>query len=84
MTNKLDWTDAEALAAEMLNLGDDYDSDSVEQALYDNFDISFEQFHEIAEMLIKFTPVQVSPLTDKKYRGFVDAIGTYWIAKVDA
>jgi hypothetical protein len=71
MNNKLDWIYAEALVAEMLNLGDDYD-------------ISFEQFHEIDEMLIKFTPVQVSPLTDKKYRGFVDKTGTYFIAKVDA
>jgi len=85
MSKKLDWVDAEELAVAMMALDEETaDSDTIEQALADNFDISFEQFHKIAEQLIKFTPVQVSPLTEAKYCGFVDVTGTYFIAKVGA
>ena len=65
------WTDAEELAAHVCELDvDNYDSSSIEDALYDRFECSFEQFHQIAEALVKFTPIQTT-LMAKKYRGFV-------------
>jgi hypothetical protein len=77
--SKMDWMDAEELAAKVCGLPDDYDSDGVETAIYEKFDCSFETFHKIAESLMKFTLPAKSALTDKVYRGFVD--GDFFICK---
>ncbi len=45
------WTEAEELAAKICGLGDDYESDQVEQALFDKYEISFEKFNELIEDL---------------------------------
>jgi hypothetical protein len=78
------WTEAEELAAKICGLGDDYESDQVEQALFDKYEISFEKFNELIEDLVPLCEVGVSPLTDQKYRGFADVEQQCWIVKVDA
>lgn len=78
------WTEAEQLAAKICGLDEDCDSDQVEQALYDKYEISFEKFNELIEDLAPLCEVGVSPLTDQKYRGFADVEQQCWIVKVDA
>ena len=78
----MDWVDAEELAAVICDLGDEYDSSDVEDALFEKFDLSFEQFHKIADQLIKFTPILKSPLTDEHYHAFVSE--GFAIAKIKA
>ena len=83
MSTKLDWVDAEELAAHVCGLDtENYTSEKIEDALYDRFECSFEQFHEIAEALVKFTPINTSAITGNKYRGFVK--DDWFIVKVDA
>ena len=80
---KLDWMDVTELAAIVLGLDpDDFDPDVVEQGLYDKFDCSIEQFHEIVEALIPFTIPAASPLTKTLYQGFV--LGNRFVVKAKA
>ena len=51
---KMHWMEAEELAGAMLGMDDEADSDAIEQALADKFDISFDAFHKIAEALLPF------------------------------
>jgi hypothetical protein len=67
----MDWMDAEELAAVVLGLGDDYDSDKVEKALWEKFEVSFEQFHQIAEALMPLTIPAVTALGGETCCGFV-------------
>ena len=44
----MDWMDAEELAVAVLKLDEETaDSDKIEQAIFDKFECSFEQFHKI-------------------------------------
>ena len=69
----MDWMDAEELAIAVLGIDEETDPDSntIEAALFDKFDCSFEQFHQIAEALMPFTISVKSPLTGTVYCGFV-------------
>lgn len=69
----MDWMDAEELAIVVcgLNENDDPDDSAIEDALYEKFDCSIEQFHKIAEALMPFTIPAKSALTDTVYCGFV-------------
>lgn len=63
--------DYEELAREILCISDEEDYDAVEQAVFDQFDVSLEIFGRIANHLAYFTTVHTSPLTSNKYKGFV-------------
>jgi hypothetical protein len=81
---KIDWIDAEELAAKLCELGDEYDSDAVEQALFDKYEISFDKFHNLICDLAPMCEVGQSPLTDERFRGFADVASQCWIARVTA
>ena len=81
---KIDWIDAEELAAKICSLGDDYDSDAVEQALFDKYEISFDKFHNLICDLAPMCEVGQSPLTNERFRGFADVASQCWIARVTA
>ena len=50
---------------------DETDSDTIEQAIYDKFEISMEQFQKVAEALSDFTvPIQAG-ISGEYFRGFV-------------
>ena len=68
----MDMMDAEELAIAVLKLDEETsDSDKIEQAIFNKFDCSFEQFHKIAEALMPFTiPANVA-LSSDVYCGFV-------------
>jgi len=80
MDNKIDWVDAVELAANLCGLDDNYDSNDVDEALFDKFEISFEQFHTIVNMLAPLARISKSELTGSIYAGFV--IDGYFVAKV--
>ena len=81
---KIDWIDAEELAAKLCELDYDYDSDAVEQALFDKYEISFDKFHKLICDLAPMYEVGQSPLSGKKSRGFADIENACFIARVDA
>lgn len=84
---RLHWHDVEELASHLLGLGDDYETDDVENGLYDKYEISFESFHAIIEKLLPLVDVGESPLTKKWYRGFSRPVGEKaraWLLKIDA
>jgi len=81
---KIDWIDAEELAAKLCELGDEYDSDAVEQALAEKYEISFDKFHNLICDLAPMCEVGQSPLSGKKSRGFADIENSCFIARVDA
>lgn len=68
---KMHWTEAEELAGAMLGLDDETDSDTIEQALADKFEISFDAFHKIAEALLPFTVPAQAALSGEAFHGFV-------------
>lgn len=76
--NKIDWTEAEEIAASFLNIETD-NSDVIEQALIDKHDISMEVFHEICNHLFSIMDFAISPLTNKPMIGF--GTGSEWLAK---
>jgi hypothetical protein len=69
---KINWHDVEDLAALVLGLEDDAQSDAIERELWDKLEISFEDFQNIVEVLLPFTIPAKSPLTDTVYHGFVN------------
>lgn len=71
MGNSSDATD------ELINDGD------IDEAIYEKYDCSFETYCKIVEDLVKFTPVQQSPLSGKKFHAFVDAAEGIAILKED-
>lgn len=79
----IDWMEIEDLAAYICGLGDDYESDAVEEAIYKRFEISLEQFHEIVEVLAPMAISSKSALTDSIYSGFADKEHGFFLAKVE-
>ena len=63
--------DVEALACAITEISDDADSYTVEEALSEKFDVSFEQFHNLIEALVPFTIPAKAALTEEIYHGFV-------------
>lgn len=68
---KLDHWDVEELAATILGVEETDYSETLDEALYDKFDVSFEQFHKIVEALVDYTIPAKSALTDATYKGFI-------------
>ena len=68
----MDWMDAEELAVAVLKLDEETaDSDKIEQAIFDKFECSFEQFHKIAEALMPFTIPAKAAISGESFHGFV-------------
>lgn len=67
----MDWMDTEELAAAVLGLDDETDSDTIEQKLYDKFEISMEQFQAVAGALIGFTIPAKAAISGEAFQGFV-------------
>lgn len=67
----MDWLDAEELACAVLAIPDDADSDEIEQALADKFEISMEQFQRVAEALMPFTIPAQAAISGEAFYGFV-------------
>lgn len=77
--------DAEELACQILGL--DYDTivdegreDEIDEGLNDKFEISMEQFLDIADELLKLTPLVKSELTGSAYHAFGVSEGGSWRA----
>jgi hypothetical protein len=70
---EMNWMDAEELAVVVLGMDEETaDIDAIEQAVYDKFDISMEQFQKVAEALMPFTiPAQVA-ISGEYFNGFVE------------
>lgn len=65
------WMDAEELACAVLGIPDDADSDEIEQALADKFEMSMEQFQKVAEALMPFTIPAQAAISGEAFCGFV-------------
>jgi hypothetical protein len=68
---EMDWMDAEELAVVVLGMDEETaDSNAIEQALYERFDISMEQFHKVAEALMPFTIPAQTLISGEFFKGF--------------
>lgn len=69
----MDWMEAEELAIAVLGLNEDDDPDShqIEQAMYDRFEITLEQFQKVAEALLPFTVPAKAAISGDAFQGFV-------------
>ena len=68
----MDWMDAEELAVAVLGLDEETaDSDTIDEALFNKWEISMEQFHKVAEALIPFTIPAQAAISGKAFCGFV-------------
>ena len=68
----MDWMDAEELAVAVLGLDEKTaDSSAIEDALFDKWEISFEQFHKVAEALMPFTIPAKAAISGEAFNGFV-------------
>lgn len=69
----MDWMETEELAIVVLGLdeNDDPDSVTIEQAMFDKFEISLEQFQAVAEALLPFTIPAKTALGNEVCNGFV-------------
>lgn len=69
--NNIHWIDVEELAKLLLNLDENADSDDVGNALYEQYEIDFDNFEKIVVGLVKFTPVVETAILKTKMQGFV-------------
>lgn len=65
------WIDAQELAGIAVGLNNGDDPMVVEQAVYDRFEVSLEQFQAIAEALLPLTIPARAAISGKSFRGFV-------------
>ena len=66
------WIDAEELAVAVLGLDEETaDSEAIEQAVADKFEISMEQFQKVAEALMPFTIPAQAAISGESFNGFV-------------
>lgn len=79
---KIDYIDTEELAAYLLGLDDDYDTETIDEALTEKYEISFDQFHKIVELLIPLCEVAKSPITGVVFRGFADRKEGFWLTRI--
>ncbi len=56
--------ESEELAAALCNCKEDEDTDVIEQALYDKYEISLEKFHELVQDFFDKLTFGISPLTE--------------------
>lgn len=69
--------EVQELACAILNLNyddlvDEGRENEIENALYEKFEISMEQFFNIVEALLPFTPIVQAAISGNKYHAFVN------------
>lgn len=72
----MNYRDAQELACAILGLNyddlvDEGRENEIDEALYEKFEIDMDQFVNIVEALLPFTPVVQAGLTGNKYHAFV-------------
>lgn len=69
----MDWLEAEELAVAVLGYSEDdeLDSDTIEQKVFEKFEVSMEQFQKIAEALMPFTIPARAAISGEPFHGFV-------------
>lgn len=69
----MQWFEAEELAVAVLGYCDDdeLDSDTIEQKIFEKFEISLEQFQKVAEALMPFTIPAQAAISGNSFNGFV-------------
>lgn len=68
----MNYLDSEFLAIAVLGLDEEIANDeTIEEALFERFDVSFEQFHKIAEALMSFTLPARAAISGEIFQGFV-------------
>jgi hypothetical protein len=77
---KLDEDDIAALVAELAQI-DDYEASDIEDWLIEKFDIDFDTFKGIVELLVEHTPAIQAGLTQRYYNAFVSKDGPYALVK---
>lgn len=66
------WLDAEQLSVVVLGMNEETaDSNAIEQAMFDKFEISMEQFQMVAESLMFFTVPAKAAISGELFNGFV-------------
>lgn len=55
----------------------------IDQAIFDKYEISFEQYCEVVKDLLPFTPAVKAGLSGKAFHAFVDAERQCAIVKID-
>ena len=73
----MNYWDVQELACAVLGLNydelvDDGKEDVIDNAIYDKFDISMEQFYDIVKALLPFTPAVKAGLSGEWYHAFVN------------
>lgn len=69
----MDWLEAEELAVAVLGYSEDdeLDSDTIEQKVFEKFEVSMEQFQKIADALMPFTIPATAAISGEVFHGFV-------------
>jgi hypothetical protein len=80
---RIDWMDVEALAAVMCGKTEDDDHDVIEDAFFEKFDITLEQFENVMGVLWPMLDMGISPLTETPFMGFSNRKEQAWIIKKD-
>lgn len=79
-TVKLDWDEAKGIADVLTNTENpDEDYSITENAVAEKWNISLEDFHEIADGIFRMIDFGISPLTQTPYVGI--SKGNEWLAK---
>lgn len=80
MSTKLDWEEARELADVIIGTSNPEEDYAVtELALCEKWNVSLDDFHEIANGIFKLIDLGLSPLTNKAFVGISE--GNRWIAK---
>lgn len=77
--------DTHELICHLCNLDDNSTYDELEQAIFDNYEVSIDAFDAIAHALLPLVDVGKSELTGKTYKGFsVHTNGySFWLLKME-
>ena len=77
--------DTHELICHLCNLDDNSTYDELEQAIFDNYEVSIDAFDAIAHALLPLIDVGKSELTGKTYKGFSVHTNGYgfWLLKTE-
>ncbi|NNG75631.1 hypothetical protein HLH10_04695 [Acinetobacter sp. ANC 4277] len=77
--------DTHELICHLCNLDDNSTYDELEQAIFDNYEMSIDAFDAIAHALLPLVDVGKSELTGKTYKGFSVHTNGYgfWLLKME-
>ena len=81
---KVDFYEMEELACKILGLDyDEIDADTsvIEEAMYEQLEMSLEMFQDVLERLLPLVDKGQSPLTNEVYKGFADVENQCWLLR---